>query len=140
MSPPLAVVYPSQSEGDQQKALSKKILVVDDDLAIIDALEELLKYSGYDVQSTPNAEEVYDRIASYQPDLILLDVMLSGTDGRDICRQLKNSTATSTIPVIMVSATPSISQTILEVGANDFVPKPFDIFSLIQKIERQLTA
>jgi len=118
----------------------KKILAVDDDLFILDALTELLKYSGYDVESTPRGEEVFNKIDSYVPDLILLDVMLAGMDGREICRKIKTTEQTKNIPVIMVSATPAVNQTIKDVGANDFVAKPFDIFQLLDKIEQQLAS
>ncbi|WP_448698635.1 response regulator transcription factor [Mucilaginibacter sp. AW1-3] len=120
--------------------MSKKILAVDDDLFILDALTELLKYSGYDVESTPNGEEVFKKIDEYAPDLILLDVMLAGLDGREICKKIKTNDKTKNIPVIMVSATPAVNHTVKDFGANDFVAKPFDIFQLINKIEQQLAS
>ncbi|EHQ29607.1 response regulator transcription factor [Mucilaginibacter paludis] len=118
--------------------MSKKILAVDDDPYILDALVELLQYSGYDVNTTPKGDEVFNKIDEYKPDIILLDIMLSGMDGRDICRQIKADKQTSGIPVIMISATPNLTQSVLESGANDFVSKPFDIFLLLDKIEQQL--
>lgn len=104
----------------------------------MDALVELLQYSGYDVNTTPKGDEVFNKIDEYKPDIILLDIMLSGMDGRDICRQIKADKQTSGIPVIMISATPNLTQSVLESGANDFVSKPFDIFLLLDKIEQQL--
>jgi len=118
--------------------MQKKILAVDDDLFILDALTELLKYSGYEVESTPRGEEVFKKIDECVPDLILLDVMLAGVDGREICRQIKNTDKTKNIPVIMVSATPAINLTVKDFGANDFLAKPFDISLLLNKIEKQL--
>ncbi|OCX53212.1 response regulator receiver protein [Mucilaginibacter sp. PPCGB 2223] len=120
--------------------MPKKILAVDDDLFILDALTELLKYSGYDVESTPNGDDVFKKIDSYVPDLVLLDVMLAGLDGRDICKKIKSEEKTKNIPVIMVSATPAVNQTIQDYGADDFVAKPFDIFQLLNKIENLLAA
>lgn len=116
----------------------KKVLAVDDDPYILDALVELLQYSGYDVTTTPKGDEVFDKIQQFVPDIILLDIMLSGIDGRDICRQIKGNEQTSNIPVIMISATPNLTQSVMESGANDFVSKPFDIFLLLEKIEKQL--
>ncbi len=116
----------------------KKVLAVDDDPYILDALVELLKYSGYDVDTTPKGEEVFNKIYEYVPDIILLDIMLSGMDGREICREIKANVETNKIPVIMISATPYLSQSVKEAGANDFVSKPFDIFQLLEKIEHQL--
>jgi len=120
--------------------MPKKILAVDDDLFILDALTELLKYSGYDVESTPNGEDVFKKIDECVPDLILLDVMLAGLDGREICKKIKSTESTKNIPVIMVSATPAVNQTVRDFGANDFVAKPFDIFQLLNKIEHQLAS
>jgi len=116
----------------------KKVLAVDDDPYILDALVELLKYSGYDVSTTPKGDEVFKKIDEYSPDIILLDIMLSGMDGREICRELKANHKTSNIPVIMISATPNLTQSVIDSGANDFVAKPFDIFLLLDKIEQQL--
>ncbi len=118
----------------------KKILAVDDDLYILDALTELLKYSGYDIYTTPNGDEVFNKIDEHVPDLILLDVMLSGFDGREICKALKTNTKTKNIPVIMISATPNISDSVKHSGANDYIAKPFDISALLDKIEKQLPA
>jgi DNA-binding response OmpR family regulator len=120
--------------------MPKKILAVDDDLFILDALTELLKYSGYEVESTPNGEEVFKKIDDYVPDLILLDVMLAGLDGRDICKKIKSTDKIKDIPIIMISATPAVNQSVKDFGANDFVAKPFDIFQLLNKIEQQLSA
>ncbi|MBW4891907.1 response regulator transcription factor [Mucilaginibacter sp. HMF5004] len=116
----------------------KRILAVDDDLYILDALSELLKYSGYDIDTTPKGEEVFNKIDEHVPDLILLDVMLSGLDGREICKQLKSNNKTSGIPVIMISATPNISESVKTSGADDYIAKPFDISHLLDKIEKQL--
>ena len=116
----------------------KKVLAVDDDPYILDALTELLKYSGYDVNTTPKGDEVFKKIDEYAPDIILLDIMLSGLDGREICKEIKANLKTSNIPVIMISATPNLTQSVIDSGANDFVAKPFDIFQLLDKIEQQL--
>ncbi len=120
--------------------MPRRILVVDDDTFILDALQELLNYSGYDVDTTPKGDEVFSKIEEYHPDLILLDIMLSGRDGRDICKMLKSNDQTKSIPVIMVSAHPSAPEAIRDVGANDIVSKPFDIHNLLEKIELQLSA
>lgn len=116
----------------------KKVLAVDDDPYILDALVELLMYSGYEVAATAKGDEVFKKIDESVPDIILLDIMLAGVDGRDICRQIKTNERTRKIPVIMISATPNSTASVMESGANDFVSKPFDIFLLLGKIEKQL--
>src|SRR5690606_16122555 len=81
----------------------RKIMVADDDPAILDALTILLEDEGYDVQPTVDSETV-PRVKQYQPDILLLDIWMSGVNGGDICKELKNEDTTSRIPVIMISA------------------------------------
>ncbi|MGV8879125.1 MAG: response regulator [Sphingobacteriaceae bacterium] len=118
----------------------KKILIVDDDIYILEAMEELLKYSGYEVDTTAKGDEVFNLTNKFQPDLILMDIMLSGMDGRDICWELKANLSTKNIPVIMISATLNVKNSVKQFGADDFVAKPFDIHDLLFKIEKQLAA
>lgn len=119
----------------------KKILVVDDDLAILDMLDEVLSYYGYQVSTLSRAENVFDRIAEYRPNLILMDIMLAGMDGRTICKAIKSIDNVADIPVILISATESGTSCLHKDGApDDFVQKPFDVNFLIEKIEYQLAA
>ncbi|WP_448700369.1 response regulator transcription factor [Mucilaginibacter sp. AW1-3] len=123
--------------------MCKKILVLDDDLAILDAIGDVLEYGGYDVCKLSRGDEIFKRIDDYQPDLILLDVMLADQDGREICKRIKQDKheEISNIPVILISATHNLSETLDQQGApDDFVAKPFDIYSLLDKIEHQLAA
>ena len=75
---------------------------------------------------------------SVKLDCILLDVLISGHDGRVICKQLKSNRETSHIPVIMFSAHPGAAASIAEYGANDFIAKPFDVNNLMKKVNAQL--
>jgi DNA-binding response OmpR family regulator len=118
----------------------KRILVVDDDIYILEAMEELLKYSGYEVDSTLKGDDVFNLAYEFHPDLILIDIMLSGIDGRDICWELKANRKTKNIPVIMISATPNVKSSLEQFKADDFLAKPFDIQDLLYKIKRQLVA
>jgi len=121
--------------------MCKRILVLDDDLAILDVLKEILEYSGYDVNTLSRGDAVSEKIQEYHPDLILLDVMLAEQDGREICRHIKQQQDTANIPVILISATHDLSKSLDQKGApDDFVAKPFDIYHLLDKIEYQLTA
>lgn len=116
--------------------MTKKILVVDDDEGIIDAISLILESEGYTIQTILKAEETLNRAITFKPDLILLDILMSGIDGRDVCRLLKQETTTKNIPVIMVSAHPNAAQSALQAGANDFLPKPFEVDDLLQKINK----
>lgn len=121
--------------------MNKKILAIDDNPFILELLDELLKYHGYEVKTFITTENILERVIEYSPDLILLDVMLDGKDGRDICKTLKNDDHTRKLPVILISATPGVSQSLLEDGgADDYVSKPFDIYTLIHKIEKYVYA
>ncbi|MDB5127275.1 PleD family two-component system response regulator, partial [Mucilaginibacter sp.] len=108
---------------------------------ILEVLTYLLSDSGYEIEALSSGEEIFETISRFRPDLILMDVMLAGMDGRDICRQLKENIATHRLPVILISASHDLTQTIYHHGApDDFVPKPFDIDHLLSKIKRQLVA
>ncbi|MES2278708.1 MAG: response regulator [Bacteroidota bacterium] len=119
----------------------KKILVVDDDQAILEMLDEVLSYYGYEVSTLSRGDKVFDRIDEYHPDLILMDIMLAGMDGRTICRAIKSVKSVSDIPIILISATENGASCLNKEGApDDFVSKPFDLSFLIEKIEHQLAA
>lgn len=115
-----------------------KILVIDDDIDILSVMEILLSMKGFEVAVTSKGENALPKIESFRPDLILLDVLISGHDGRVICKQLKSNAATSHIPVIMFSAHPGAASTIADYGADDFIAKPFDVNNLMKKINAQL--
>ncbi|MEO5649432.1 MAG: response regulator [Ginsengibacter sp.] len=115
-----------------------KILVIDDDLDILSVMEILLSMRGYKVEVTAKGENTFPKIETFKPDLILLDVLISGYDGRVICKQLKSNEETKHIPVIMFSAHPGAAATIADYGANDFISKPFDVDHLLKKVSEQL--
>lgn len=115
-----------------------KILVIDDDLDILSVMEILLSMKGFNVEVSAKGENTFPKIESFKPDLILLDVLISGYDGRVICKQLKSTEETRSIPVIMFSAHPGAAATIADYGADDFIAKPFNVATLIDKINHQL--
>ena len=115
-----------------------RILVVDDDLDILVVMEILLTMKGFSVEVTAKWESTFEKVTTFKPDLILLDVLISGNDGRTICRQLKSQNETKGIPIIMFSAHPSAAATIAEYGADDFIAKPFDVTDLMDKVNGQL--
>ncbi len=104
-------------------------------------LYEVLSYYGYEVSTLSRGDEVFERIKQYHPDLILMDVMLGGMDGRLICRAIKSTDGAADIPVILISATETSEVCMNKAGSpDDFVHKPFDVDYLIGKIEHQLAA
>ena len=116
---------------------SKRIMIVDDDPAILDSIGLLLEFEGYEVKTTSNAASLLAMEAEL-PDLLLLDIWMSGTDGRDICKQLKQNTSTRNIPIVLISASREIERSAKEAGANDFLSKPFDARDLLQKVEKHI--
>jgi DNA-binding response OmpR family regulator len=108
-------------------------MIADDDPGIIDAVEMLLEFEGFDVSTTVDGATVLD-MKEELPDLLLLDIWMSGEDGRDICKKLKADQKTRNIPVIMISASRDIKDSAISAGADDFLAKPFDIYDLLKKI------
>lgn len=117
--------------------MAKRILVADDDPAIVESTTLILEEFGYDVDSTVDGQTIYKMEKDY-PDLLLLDIWMSGEDGREICKYLKKSHLTKHIPIIMVSASRDIQSSAKEAGADDFLAKPFDMEVLIHKINKHI--
>lgn len=119
----------------------KTILVIDDDPYILDAIMFTLEDEGYTVvtsQHGKDAEKLMKKNGTL-PDLVIMDVLLSGKDGRVICRKLKNSPVTGHIPVIMISAKPDTDKSIHEAGADEFLAKPFEIDDLLSLVSKHLS-
>ena len=115
----------------------KKILVIDDDEAILEVVAYILKDEGYNVQVSPGGD-IIAHLQSYQPDLIILDVLLGSKNGVQICKEVKNNPLTSYIPIIMFSAHASGSKISQECGADAFIEKPFDIEVLTKAVKKTL--
>lgn len=117
----------------------KKILIIDDDPDALLLLQRILKKHDFEVYTAVQEDEVYTQVAAWLPDLILIDVLLSGADGRTICRKLKASVYKH-IPVIIFSGHPGAQKNYAEYGANDFMPKPFQEKALLEKVQQHLAA
>lgn len=118
----------------------EKILVVEDDRDILELMTYNLEKEGYVVATAMAGEEALKKISQFDPDLILLDLMLPGIDGMEICRQLKQQEKTRGIPIIFVTAKSEESDVItgLEIGAEDYLAKPFSPKVLIARIRSVL--
>ena len=115
----------------------KTILVVEDEEDILALLHFNLIKAGYLVDCACHGEEALKMIGSKIPDLILLDLMLPGIDGLEICRRLRNDSATREIPVIMLTARGEEEDVVrgLELGADDYMTKPFSIKVLLARVQ-----
>ena len=115
--------------------MKKKIMIVDDDEGILDALTMMLQYKGYEVSTCANGSTILAMTQAF-PDLVLLDIWMSGTDGRNVCKQLKETPLTKSIPVILISAGKDIEASAIASGADGFLAKPFEMEELIDTIEK----
>ncbi|MGC8668904.1 MAG: response regulator [Chthonomonadales bacterium] len=114
-----------------------KILVVDDEPPIVEAVEYNLRKEGYAVLTAGDAEEAFHIIRTEAPHLIILDIMLPGASGLDLCKRLRRDSA---VPVILLTARGDETDRVvgLEIGADDYVTKPFSMKELIARVKSVL--
>ncbi len=117
-----------------------RIFIVDDEEDILDLVEYNLAKEGYQVERFTTGEAILQKVKSDQPDLILLDLMLPGVDGLDVCRVIKHTPQTAGIPIIMLSAKGEEADIVtgLELGADDYIPKPFSTKILLARVKAVL--
>lgn len=117
-----------------------KILVVDDEPTIVELLEEHLQSEGYDTEHAFSGEEALQRLESGTPDLVILDLMLPGMDGYEVCRLMQADPRLNHIPVIMLTARSAVPNKVLgyQRGADDYIVKPFDPEELSVRVRAQL--
>ena len=121
-------------------SLGKHVLAVEDDRDILELLTFNLERDGYEVTGVTTGEDGVDAARSESPDIVLLDLMLPGIDGLEVCRRLKADPDTANIPVIMVTAKGEESDIVtgLELGADDYVTKPFSPKVLVARMRAVL--
>ncbi|MEJ5362860.1 MAG: response regulator transcription factor [Spirochaetota bacterium] len=114
-----------------------KIYVVDDEKDIREILKVNLQKNGYDVATFASAEEVIKQLAITKPDLLILDIMMSGMDGLDLCKHIRASNTLKDIPILFLSAKSAELDKVLglELGADDYITKPFSIHELIARVK-----
>ena len=119
---------------------NEKILIVDDEEDVLELVRYNLDKNGYKVETAATGEQALAKARAKPPDLIILDLMLPGIDGLDVCKKLKNDTKTQNIPVIMLTAKGEETDIVtgLELGADDYVTKPFSPKVLVARIRRVL--
>ena len=118
----------------------RNILVVDDDTDILFLLEHKLTGEGFNVQISPNGENIMDIITQSPPFLVLLDIKMKGVDGGTICHLIKFNESTEKIPVIMFSSNENIEAITNKCGADGFITKPFNLDKMKDSFERILGA
>ncbi len=118
---------------------SLQILVIDDDPDIGNILRMTLEYKGFSTSILKSAVNCENYIKSNNISLVIMDLLISGSYGVDICRVLKADETLSSIPVIMMSAHPDAERLSMEAGADDFIAKPFDVAIVIDKVKTHLS-
>ena len=115
----------------------QKILIIDDDARLVKNVETYLKDFGYRIDSALNGAEGLRKVQALQPDLVLLDLMMPGLDGLEVCREIRKD---NTVPIIMLTARGEESDVVsgLEVGADDYLTKPFSLRELAARIKAAL--
>ncbi|OEY71766.1 response regulator [Salegentibacter salarius] len=115
-----------------------KILVVDDDSGIGEMLKTLLEFYGYEVYVTEKPLKAEELIQEKNIDIVLLDMLISGVDGTDVCAGIRQNPEISETPVLMMSALHDAGPKCKKAGANDFIAKPFEVEDLTERIEKIL--
>jgi len=111
----------------------KKVMIIEDDAAISDVLDILFKRAGYEVFSYPNGNFIF-KMAFEIPDVFIIDKQLSGVDGLDVCKHLKQMDATKCVPVIILSASLHLHALIKQAGADALLEKPFSNNRLLEMV------
>ncbi|MFH1036004.1 MAG: response regulator transcription factor [Pseudomonadota bacterium] len=113
------------------------VLVVEDERDILDLVDFHLRQAGYQVLKAPDGLQGLRLAQEQRPDLLVLDLMLPGLDGKELCRRLKQSEATRAIPVLMLTALASETDRIIgfEIGADDYLTKPFSPRELVLRVQ-----
>jgi len=114
--------------------MSKRILIIDDNKDLLTMLTAMLKTKGYNIVVSETAENIIPFIKETKPDIIMMDMLLSGSDGREVCRQIKADESIASIPLMMLSAYPQAVSDCLQAGADAFIEKPFDMKVLLYKL------
>lgn len=115
-----------------------KILIVEDDHNLGIMLQEMLELSGYEIKLSRNPENTNSNIIDNNIDLVLLDKLILGVDGTDVCAHIRETDSVSKTHVIMMSALSDAREVCLNAGASDFIYKPFEMTELLSKIENLL--
>ncbi len=116
----------------------RKVLIVDDEPNIVTALEFLFRRSGYEVRLATNGAEALQEVDSFQPDVVLMDVMMPGRSGYEVCQHLREQPELARIKIVMLSAKGSEAEVNkgLSLGADLYVTKPFSTQELVNTIDR----
>jgi len=112
--------------------MKNKILIIDDDPAILDVLIECFTEEGYEVKGITHVDDIYELIDTFQPNAVITDYILNGINGGEFCTQIKM--AYQNLPVVILSAYPKVMLSLGTYNSDLFVAKPFDVFELVKQV------
>ena len=118
---------------------TQDVLIADDDPAIVEALSLMLEDAGYATRTLREGETL-ETLQEDLPAVLLLDIWMSGRNGRDVCKYLKSQPATQHLPIILISAHNDIQRIAKEAGADDYLAKPFRMKEVIAKVGKYLAS
>lgn len=111
-----------------------RVLLLDNDEGVLDMMQEALSYGGFEVKAISQTNNIIPEIDKYHPDLVILDYILTGVNGGELCHQIKANKKTAELPVVLVSAYPRVLKSLGDYGADDFISKPFDLDDFLGRI------
>jgi Response regulator containing CheY-like receiver, AAA-type ATPase, and DNA-binding domains len=129
----------SSKSQNMKTRKNDNILIIDDDLDIGRMLKLILEHKGFNVIFHENAEQVKEIMQQKEIDVLILDMLLSGVNGTEVCARLKKDPLIKNTPVIMMSAHPDARKTCMNAGADEFMSKPFDMQEMFVKINRSIS-
>lgn len=118
--------------------MQKRILVIDNDQDILEAVDAALSMENYSVETSPIVEDIFQLIHDKNPDLILIDYLLFGINGGELCHMIKSEPSTSHLPVIIFSGYPRVIQSLGTYQCDAFISKPFDLDNFVAVIKECL--
>jgi len=116
----------------------KKILIIDDSEDLLEAMKLFLELQDFKVKTLRDCSNVIEEVKQFDPDVLIIDVFLSGEDGRDICRELRNIDETKHLCIMLLSGSHETLKNYKDFGADISLEKPFDIKNLLNKIKEVL--
>jgi len=113
----------------------KRVLVIDNDPAVLDIMQEALGYEGFEVTAVEGTQDICKLVKATKPQLVVIDYMLNGVNGGELCHQIKSYPDTGKLPVILFSAYPRVFNSLGTYGCDVFIAKPFDLAVLIDQVQ-----
>ena len=126
--------------GNQGKQLLRKVLIINNNEAIVEFLTLGLRYEGFHVEAESHGSQGIRAAHYYQPDLVLLDLMLPDMDGLEVCRRLRSSSTTGSFLILVLTAKDTVQDRVagLEAGADDYLTIPFSFDELLARVHALL--